>query len=307
MLNTPPMKTKCKSPESLDNTMGVLAAQSSLLHHKIQRRMMRALQYKLESDTFAVEEIAIPVPGNDEIRVKCLATALNPVDAKIAMWKGALIDMDQIVLGLDVCGVVDAIGSDVVSLKVGDKVLYHGRMKKGNGGFAEYSIHDALTTVLINDKSFDPVTLAASPCAAWTAHRALYDKLNVPKVVTDTDLSIVIVGASGGVGTFALQFAKMSGFTKIIAVCSKKNGEYVRSLGATDVIDYHSEPSLCDAIQRAVSNEGVDYVLDCVGEVTARDAVRALRFDGKICPVVSYAEGDMQVQYTVAQFTAATY
>jgi NADPH2:quinone reductase len=229
---------------------------------------MQALVYNVADGEFKVTEVPIPDPEPHEIRVKCIATSLNPVDAKIENWKGMLeaIGVETIHLGLDVCGLVDAVGSEVTTIRVGNIVVYHGNMKKKYGGFAEYAIHDALTTVVVADnadsiESLDPLALAGSPCAAWTAHRALYDKLRVPKVVTDPDSSIAIIGASGGVGTFALQFSKISGFQRIIAVCSKKNEEYVRSLGATDVIDYRMESSIHEAIQRVTNNEGIDYVL----------------------------------------------
>ncbi len=229
---------------------------------------MQALVYTVASNEFKVSEVPIPTPEPHEIRVKCIATSLNPVDAKIEAWKGVLVafGIETIHLGLDVCGVVDEVGSEVTTVKVGNVVVYHGNMKKKYGGFAEYAIHDALTTVVVAENaeslnSLDTLALAGSPCAAWTAHRALYDKLRIPKIVTDPDSSIVIVGASGGVGTFALQFAKISGFQHIVAVCSKKNEEYVRSLGATDVIDYRSETSIHEAIQRITNNEGTDFIL----------------------------------------------
>ncbi len=261
---------------------------------------MRASVYNLNSGIWTVvDDCPIPVPGPDEIRVKVAATALNPVDAKVGNWKGMLPPgTENVTLGLDVCGQVDAVGSDVTHITIGDYVLYHGRMMKGNGGFAEYAIHDALTCVMLGkDLPFDPVTLAATPCAAWTAHRALYDKLHLPKIdeivqQDDPEKVLCVVGASGGVGCFALQFAKLSGVKRIIAVCSKKNFDHVKKLGATDVIDYHDE-TVHDGLQRLTNGEGVDWILDCVGAATTKDAIRSLKFDGLICPIVSFAEGDL--------------
>jgi NADPH:quinone reductase-like Zn-dependent oxidoreductase len=267
--------------------------------------MMKASVYHLQSGTWTVEENhPLPLPEADEIRVKVLATALNPVDAKVGNWKGMLPPgTENIVLGLDVCGQVDAVGSDVSHIEVGDYVLYHGRMFKGNGGFAEYAIHDALTAIVLGKElPADAILLAATPCAAWTAHRALYDKLHIPRIgataVTQSadeeeeEKVLCIVGASGGVGCFALQLAKLSGVKRIIAVCSKKNFDQVMKLGATDVIDYREE-SIYDGIQRLTNGQGVDWILDCVGAATAKDAIRSLKFDGLICPIVSFAEGDL--------------
>ncbi len=271
-------------------------ALNSLLH---QQARMKGLVHNLDSGTWTLElNLPLPIPEADEIRVKVLATALNPVDAKVGNWKGMLpTGTRQVVLGLDVCGQVDAVGSDVSHIEVGDVVLYHGRMLKGNGGFAEYAIHDALTTIVLGKiLPSDPAILAATPCAAWTAYRALYDKLHIPRIGSDCadekDKALCIVGASGGVGCFALQFAKLSGVKRIIAVCSKKNFDLVKRLGATDVIDYKEE-RIHDGIQRLTNGGGVDWILDCVGSATAKDAIQSLNFDGLICPIVSFAEGDL--------------
>ncbi len=261
---------------------------------------MKASIYHLESGNFSVQEnVAIPTPLSDEIRVKVLATSLNPIDAKVKFWKFVFPPGTEVVtLGIDVCGQVDAIGSDVDNIEVGDFVLYHGRMKKGNGGFAEYAIHDALTTVNLGKQCpLDPVLLAATPAGAWTAYRALYDKLHLPifdvgKQTVDDRNSICIVGGSGGVGSFAIQMAKLSGIEHIIAVCSKKNEEHVKKLGATDFIDYTTE-SIHDGIQRITNGEGVDWILDCVGSETMKDSIRSLKFDGAICPTDAIVEGDL--------------
>jgi len=206
---------------------------------------MKALLYELATDTFTVQEnVAIPVPAVDEIRVKCLATALNPVDAKVSRWKGMIpAGITHTTLGLDVCGIVDEIGANVTGFEKGDYVLYHGRMLTTHNGFAEYAIHDALTTINFGKtlpKDLDPVVLAATPCAAWTAYRALFDKLRIQKIgsLETDDRSLCVTGASGGVGTFAVQLAKLAGIKTVIGVCSEKNIEFVKSIGADHVIDY---------------------------------------------------------------------
>ena len=157
-------------------------------------------------------------------------------------------------LGLDICGTVVGIGADVSTLAVGNQVLVHGFMKKPYGGFAEYSLQDPTTCVLLPEilpEGVDVSSLAASPCAAWTAYRTLFEKLRIPKIIgidtlesnrTDaSSLTLAIIGASGGVGSYAIQLAKLAGVGNIIAVCSTANVEYCRQLGATNVIDYKTE------------------------------------------------------------------
>ncbi len=263
---------------------------------------MKAVLYELATDTFSLPENAtIPIPGPEEIRVKVLATSLNPVDAKVKYWKASLApSITHITLGLDVCGIVDEVGSDVNNFDKGDYVLYHGRMLTQNGGFAEYAIHDAFTTVNLGKSlSLDPVVLAATPCAAWTAYRALFDKLRVPAIAASStasvqdDRTLCVIGASGGVGSFAVQLARLAGVKRVIGVCSTKNLEHVRHLGAHDVIDYKQESSIHEALQRLTNGEGIEMILDCVGSETTNDAIRSLKYDGMVCPIVSFAEGDL--------------
>ena len=220
--------------------------------------------------------------------------------------------MATIVLGLDVCGVVDAVGSEVTNLGVGDLVLYHGKMFDGNGGFAEYSIHDAETAVNLSREFITNhelvVSFAGSPCAAWTAYKGLVDSLsiNLSNHTDNSSSTIAIIGASGGVGSFLLQFARMANFKNIIAVCSGKHAEYVTSLGATDVIDYRTE-SLGNGLERVLSKLGtsLDFAIDCVGAETVKAAVDHMAYGGRILPLVSFADfGDIRCfmkSITIAQ------
>jgi NADPH2:quinone reductase len=261
---------------------------------------MQAIVYLKEREEFIVDTVPIPVPRCGEVRVKVKACALNPVDAKVGSW--IPLDRERIINGLDVCGTVDAVGPDVTSLSVGDLVLYHGRMFEGQGGFADYAIHDSVSLVNLSHLSTSSVPmnpeliiqLAGSPCAAWTAYKALVDCLGIcvlPNHPSNSEASIAIYGASGGVGSFLLQFAKLAGFKTIIAICSSKNAEFVTSLGATHVIDYKTEDVSLSLRKASVS---LDYAIDCVGSETARTFVKHMSYGGKILPLVSFANfGDL--------------
>lgn len=145
------------------------------------------------------------------------------------------------------------------------------------------------------------IKLAASPCAAWTAYKAMYDQLAIPlstAAPATPSGRIVIIGASGGVGSFCLQFGRMSRFKDIIAVCSKKHENYVISLGATHVIDYHNE-DISAGLERLSredgTGDGIDYAIDCVGPETAKSLVDHMAYGGKIIPLVSFADfGDIR-------------
>lgn len=157
------------------------------------------------------------------------------------------------------------------------------------------------------------VQLAGSPCAAWTAYKGMYDQLNIPLPSLGPSRSgrIVIIGASGGVGSFSLQLAKRSNFSDIVAVCSKKHEEYVNSLGATHFIDYHTEDisagltrilasSSADTSEGEMSDgdprgQGIDFVIDCVGSTTVTSVVEHMSYGGRILPLVSFANfGDVR-------------
>jgi NADPH2:quinone reductase len=220
--------------------------------------------------------------------------------------------MEYITLGLDVCGTVSAVGPQVTNFVIGEQVLVHGAMQRQHGGFAEYSIQDAATIVRLPKElpnGIDALTLAGTPCAAWTAYRVLFEKLRVAKLdstgaadVNNRKLSLAIIGASGGVGSFALQLARLAGIGQIIGVCSTANLAHCMSLGATEVIDYKTE-SIHDGIMRVTAGKGIDLLIDNVGSDTCKEGVRCLKFNGIVCPVVSFAEGDLTVTYLYLRFT----
>ena len=186
-----------------------------------------------------------PSPAQGDIRVAVHAVGLNPVDYKIARmghpdWRFPHI------LGLDVAGVVDAIGSSVTHWRPGDRVFYHGNLSKP-GGFAEFAVTTAHTVARIPDgMSF--VDTAALPCAGLTAYHALHRRLHVQAGQT-----ILIHAGAGGVGGFAIQLAAHAGL-KVLTTCSANNADYVRDLGAEVAIDYHTE-TLKEVVRAATTVE----------------------------------------------------
>lgn len=223
-----------------------------------------------------IAEMPLSEPGFGEVRVKVKATGLNPVDYKSAAigfptWEYPFI------LGLDVAGVIDAIGENVTNWKAGDRVYYHGNMSKP-GGYAEYSVITAKALAAIPDEvSFEEA--AAIPCAGFTAYYALYRKLHIQKGQT-----ILIHGGAGGVGGFAIQLASREGLT-VYTSCQQKNYEYVRSLGAHHPIDYTHE-DVHSRIFELTLNRGVDAIVDTISADNATADLRLLAFGGGIACVV---------------------
>lgn len=240
--------------------------------------LMRALTYDRSSGAFAVREVPRPEPGPDDLLVKVEACGLNPVDAKIGLWIGSIPDRGDFVPGLDVSGVVEAVGKNVSRWKRGDRVLYHGNRTRPDGGFAEYALQDSAAAIAHPNVS--AAIAAATPCAGWTAWRALVDKLHA----TASD-SLLVIGGSGGVGSFAVQIARHLGLTTVIATCSAANVEYVKSLGATHAIDYASADPVA-AVMEITNGRGVTLAIDTVGANNDISAANSLAFDGQMVELV---------------------
>jgi NADPH:quinone reductase-like Zn-dependent oxidoreductase len=195
---------------------------------------MKAIVYHAgdSPDDLKCEEIEKPIPNDSEVLIKVRAASVNPVDrfpifvvraTRIASWLGK---PKATRLGADLAGQVEAVGGNVTQFKLGDEVFGVAR-----GAFAEYvcALEDKLALKPANI-SFEDA--AAVPVAALTALQGLRDQGRI-----QPDQKVLINGASGGVGTFAVQIAKSFG-ADVIAVCSARNVDTTRSLGADHVIDY---------------------------------------------------------------------
>ncbi len=214
---------------------------------------MKAIVYRKNGppEVLSCEEIDKPVPGDQEVLIKVHAAAVNPLDYHMMKGGPAII---RLLLGqgklkrpgVDCAGVVEAVGPAVTQLKVGDSVFGNCR-----GAFAEYATApESKLALKPPGVSFEDA--AACPIAALTALQGLRKHGKIQPGQT-----ILINGASGGVGTFAVQFGKIFG-AHVTAVCSARNADLVRSLGADRVIDYATE----DFTQ---GTERYDLILDLAG------------------------------------------
>ncbi|WP_226535775.1 zinc-binding dehydrogenase [Fictibacillus halophilus] len=219
-----------------------------------------------------VSETEKPATGPGEVLVKVKAAGLNPVDYKTATNGNPNWSYPHI-LGVDAAGVIEEIGESVTGFQKGDRVFYHGNLTK-KGGFAEFAVTTAHTVAKIPDElSFEEA--AALPCAGMTAYQALIRKMNL-----QTGETILIHGGAGGVGGFAIQLAKNIG-AKVITTCSPENEEYVKELGADDVIFYKTE-DVHARILEITENTGVDAVLDTVSRDNATQSLKSIAFNGRI-------------------------
>src|SRR5213075_2448743 len=218
-----------------------------------------------------LEEVEKPVPNDDQLLVRVRAASVNPYDwhfvegtPKImrAMGVGLRKPKDTR-LGVDFAGTVEAVGKNVTQFKPGDEV-FGGR----DGAFAEYVYPRANRAVALKPANITFEQAASVNIAGITALQAIRDKGNV-----QPGQKVLINGASGGVGTFAVQIAKSFG-ADVTGVCSTKNVDLVRSLGADHVIDYTKEDF-------AKGTERYDVILDNVPNHSLSECRRILTPNGK--------------------------
>ncbi|MBN8635598.1 MAG: zinc-binding dehydrogenase [Anaerolineae bacterium] len=223
-------------------------------------------------ETLRVGDVTLPEPGPGELRVRVHAVGLNPVDYKLARGRHPAWQY-PFILGLDVAGVVDALGAGVVEWAVGDRVAYHGDLSRP-GGLAEFAIVPAHVTARIPD-SVSFVDAAALPCAGMTAYQALFRKTTIRPGQT-----VLVHAGAGGVGGYAIQLAANVGAT-VITTASQPNHDFVRSLGALHAIDYRSENAAVRVLE-LTNGRGVDLVVDTLGTESAAQALKLLAFNGHL-------------------------
>ncbi len=221
-------------------------------------------------DVLQLQEVEKPAPGDDEVLVKIQAASINAMDWHRMRGKpflarlitGGFRKPKEPILGADIAGRVEAVGKNVTQFQVGDEVF----TSVGNGGFAEYvSARERGLVLKPANVSFEQA--AAVPVAALTALQALRDKGQV-----QPGQKVLINGASGGVGTFAVQLAKAFG-AEVTGVCSTRNLEMARAIGADYVIDYTREDFTRNGRQ-------YDLIVDIAASRSVSDYKRALRLNG---------------------------
>eukprot|EP01029_Cantina_marsupialis_P017821 TRINITY_DN40197_c0_g1_i1.p1 TRINITY_DN40197_c0_g1~~TRINITY_DN40197_c0_g1_i1.p1 ORF type:complete len:341 (+),score=94.67 TRINITY_DN40197_c0_g1_i1:98-1120(+) len=247
--------------------------------------MMKAVQCvklaepnELETALIYKEDVVIPEPKKGEVRIKVVASALNPVDWKQVKLGLGINDKFPHILGLDVAGIIHKIGEDTeCRVKVGDRVVFHGSTMEKHGGFAEYSI-TVVESLIAVPKEMKLVDAASMPTAGYTAFQMLYQKLKIHE-----GQSLVISGASGAVGQFGIQLAKNVGCT-VIGICSGRKADEVKSLGADFIIDYTKE-DVQKRVMELTNGEGVDRWMDCVGPASCIMGLACLSYQGELATI----------------------
>ena len=213
------------------------------------------------------EGAPFPRAGTGEVLIKVHAAAVNPIDWKVraGFAKDRLKYKMPFIPGWDLSGVVEAVGAGASRFRVGDEVYSRPDIAR-DGAYPQY-IAVRETEVALKPTSVDHLHAAAVPLAALTAWQALS---NAAKL--SAGQSVLIHGAAGGVGSFAVQFAKRKG-ARVIGTASKKNHEFLRSLGADETVDYNTT-KFEDVVH------DVDAVLDTITGETADRSYQVIKKGG---------------------------
>ncbi|MEU4328211.1 NADP-dependent oxidoreductase [Nonomuraea dietziae] len=233
---------------------------------------MRAISQDVLGGPEVLKEIELPrpEPGPTEVLVRVHAAGLNPTD-----WKhranGGFLGKPPFVLGWDVSGVVEEVGSGVSLYEPGDEVFGMLRYPFGHGAFAEYVTAPSRTFVP-KPAGVDHVQAGALPLAALTAWQALVDTAGVR-----SGQRVLVHAAAGGVGHLAVQIAKARG-AHVIGTASAAKHDFLRSLGADELIDYRTEDF--------TALRDVDVVLDTIGGDYGPRSLETLRPGGSLVSIV---------------------
>ncbi len=239
-----------------------------------------------DADLFEMRDIDKPEPKKGEALVKIMASGTNPVDAK-ARQNGSWADLNPpVVLGYDAAGVIEKINGDSDGLKEGDEVyftpLIHGNQL---GTYAEYNTV-AASIIAKKPEGISFEEAAAIPLAGGTAWEAVVRKIKIRAGET-----ILIQGAAGGVGSFAVQFAKVSG-ARVIATASRNHHKFLEDLGADVVVDYHDNDNVIKTVLNETGGKGADAVFDVQGEEVVSRCLPAIRPFGRMSCILP-PKGDL--------------
>jgi len=231
-------------------------------------------------EVLKLEDVPVPTPKEDEMLVKVFAAGVNSFDGTLRSGKYAKPNGTQLPWhpGYDIAGVVEKVGDKVTKFKVGDAIYAMISILKG-GGYAEYALAKQPDAAL-KPATISFVEAAGAPSVALTAWQAIVDKANVQSGQT-----VLIHGASGGVGLFAIPIAKIRG-TKVLATASTANQDFLKQLGADVAIDYKTQKFEDIA-------KDVDVVIDGVGGETLKRSYPIVKKGGII---VSLSDNVDQVQ-----------
>ena len=238
-----------------------------------------------DPDVLKFQDIAEPeISTASQIKIKLQAAGVNPVDTKIRRH-GVFYDQPlPAVLGCDGAGIVVETGTAAQQFNVGDKVWFcHGGLGREQGNYAEYTVLDE-RWVSPSPKTFSFIEAAAAPLVLITAWGALFDRGGLQSGQT-----VLIHAGAGGVGHVAIQLAKQIGATVITTVRSEQKAEFVKSLGADEVVIY-AQDGFAAAVDDLTGGKGADLVFDTVGSAVFKESIAVTAHFGRLVTLLDPGE-----------------
>jgi NADPH:quinone reductase-like Zn-dependent oxidoreductase len=234
------------------------------------------------TDAFEIRDVPVPPVGPRQVRVRVHASAVNPLDYQIR--RGDYVDSVQLpaIIGHDVSGVIEEVGSHASEFSPGDAVYYTPQIFGGPGSYAEQHVAD-VDLVGRKPENISHVEAASLTLVGGTVWEALVTRAQLTLGET-----ILIHGGTGGVGTIAIQVAKAIG-ARVITTSRARDHDFVRSLGADAVIDYTSADYV-DAVAEMTQGKGVNVVFDTIGGDTLTRSPLTLADSGRVVSIVDIAE-----------------
>ena len=233
-----------------------------------------------EPNLLEIKEIEKPKPNKNEVLIDVKAAGVNFPDALMVQGKYQIVMDPPFTPGNEVCGYVEDSGDDV-DIENGTKVIALPPI----GGFSEYVCVDKNLVIPVSEK-VDSMAGASLPINYGTCFYALKRRANIKEGET-----LLVLGASGGIGTATIQLAKIMGVKTICAVGSNEKAEYVKSLGADEIIRY-DQIDLKETVKDLTNGKGVDVVMDPVGGNITEQALRATAWNGRLL-VVGFTDGNI--------------
>lgn len=233
-------------------------------------------------DALELRDVAVPHVGPRQVRVRVLATAVNPLDHQIRRGDYAAQVPLPAIIGHDVSGVVEEVGPGVTELRAGDEVYYTPRIFGGPGSYAEQHVAD-VDLVGRKPENLSHLEAASLTLVGGTAWEALVTRAQL--VVGET---VLIHGGSGGVGTIAIQLAKAIG-ARVLTTARAGDHELVRALGADVAIDVTSTDDVA-GVAEVTGGSGVDVVFDTIGGDTLARSPLVLADAGRVVSIVDTAQ-----------------
>ncbi len=238
------------------------------------------------ANVLRIEDLPVPTIAKDELLIKIHAASINPYDWQVR--EGMYKDMSQtklpITLGQDFSGTVEKVGGSVTGFKVGDKV-YGRTSTQMDGSYAEY-VEVKASDVALMPKTINFDEAATLPLAGTTAWETLITRARIQK-----GQRVLILAASGGVGSLAVQLAKNKG-CYVIGTTSRVNFDFVKRLGADEVFDYMSEDF-------SVNLRDVDVVLDTIGGAVQEKAFKVMKRGGTLVSIKSQPNKELAERFGV--------